>query len=410
MPRKKERHLQPHLFEPLPLPQSDADPLPQFRNGRSHRQEYSTLAESQELPDVPKPQESVSHTPFEVSLLALGSIRGLGRKGIAALCNYFSGNLGLVWESPQEIIQEVLTKAKVPSVGRIAAEIASNPWKLIRRGEEEVEQLADRGIHIIPKEELPPQLREIPDGPPWLFVEGRKEALYQRPGVAVVGTRTPSEKGVRATAVVVKAIAVYPITLISGLAEGIDEEAHKVSLEYNVVNIAFLGHGINLVFPSETGRLRQRIIASQGAIATEYLPNERYNKSSFVARNRLQAALADIVIPVEANPKGGTAHTIRFARKYGRPIIGIYWKGANGILEDLRRAGDHVVEISSPTSRKHLDSTLRALAEQFGHETYALRLLESDLRMEMKVRAVRQQDISRLIEAIHSTLEEQSDQ
>ena len=98
---------------------------------------------------------------------------------------------------------------------------------------------------------------------------------------------------------------------------------HRTSVSEGVRNLAFLGHGINIVFPQETAQTRDRILKAGGAVATEYLPNEHYQKRYFVERNRLQAGLADFVIPVEAHPTGGTAHTVRFARQLGKPVIGI---------------------------------------------------------------------------------------
>ncbi len=215
--------------------------------------------------------------------------------------------------------------------------------------------------------------------------------------MAVVGTRRPSPQGRKAAAIVAKILAAYPITLISGLAEGIDEEAHRASLQEGVVNVAFLGHGIGIVFPASTAPLRELILEKGGAVVTEYLPHEHYRRTTFVARNRLQAALADMVIPIESRPKGGTVHTIRFARNYGRNVLAVRWNGANGLVDELVRDGIPVVDVLTPSGWKHLDRTFRQLAEKAGHETYSLSLVEKRLQSEVRTRNVRPGEPERLI-------------
>src|SRR5439155_15785835 len=98
--------------------------------------------------------------------------------------------------------------------------------------------------------------------------------------------------------------------------------------------------------------------------------------------------------------KGGTAHTVRFARKYRRPMLGIRWKNANGLLEELERDGYPVIDIFSRDGRRGFDRMLRDLAEQAGHKTYALSLVERRLINEAKSRDVRTQDITRLTKTL----------
>jgi predicted Rossmann fold nucleotide-binding protein DprA/Smf involved in DNA uptake len=171
-----------------------------------------------------------------------------------------------------------------------------------------------------------------------------------------------------------------------------------------MTNVAFLGHGIRQVFPAKTGHVRDRIIETQGAVATEYLPDEHYQKAYFVERNRLQAALADVVIPVEASQGGGTAHTIRFARRYHRRILGVRWTGANDILADLEKAGDEIVDVFSQAGRRKMDLLFRDLAESAGHDTFALALLERRLMQEIESRNVRPKDIERFGQILRDLL------
>ncbi len=99
------------------------------------------------------------------------------------------------------------------------------------------------------------------------------------------------------------------------MASGIDQIIHKNSLRFDIKTIAFIGTGILLNYPSGSEKLRQEIHQKGGAIVSEYLPHDSYSAANFVHRNRLQAGLARVVIPVEWQEKGGTAHTVRFAKK-----------------------------------------------------------------------------------------------
>jgi DNA protecting protein DprA len=340
------------------------------------------------------------NTAFDFTLLALGSIKGLGRKGLAALVDVFKGDLGKVWKAPTQRVQQALLEAKVPASDQILSTIQNEQEILLERAGEQLVTLQSKGVHIISFKKLPKSLKSIPDPPRWLFVQGDPEVLYHRPAVAVVGTRKPTERGKSAAGYVARLLAPYPITLVSGLAEGIDEVAHRESLAEGVKNVAFLGHGINFVFPASTGDLRKLIVDRGGAVATEYLPNDHYQKAYFVERNRLQAALASIVIPVEANPRGGTAHTIRFARKYNRQVVGIKWRGANGILEDLEREGTTIIEITNPAGSKQLDQIFRSLARASRHKTYGLATLERRVLREIQFRAIPPSDIDHLIRTL----------
>jgi predicted Rossmann fold nucleotide-binding protein DprA/Smf involved in DNA uptake len=201
---------------------------------------------------------------FGQSLLALYDINGLGRKGLRALVSVFGDNLGEVLESDQKRLQKLLEDAKLPSSEKISEEIVKRSIPHLAAGQQEVGRLAKDRVSIVQPSEIPKRLQEVPGPPLWLFVEGAVEALYHRPAVAVVGTRKATRLGREAAALVSEILAAYPITLVSGLAEGIDEEAHRASLRDRVTNVAFLGTGIKEVFPRHTGGLRQRIVRNGG--------------------------------------------------------------------------------------------------------------------------------------------------
>ena len=348
--------------------------------------------------DVNNAPESFSKeptAPFAASLLGLNSVKGLGLMGIKALVKTFGDDLGRVWESDPSYLHHVLNQANVPQALQVAVRALKTAEASVEQGKVRIQALSRRRISVIPPSEIPERLQSMPDPPYWLFVQGKAEALYHRPAVAIVGTREASERGRRAARFVAELLAAYPITLVSGLAEGIDDEAHKASVEQGVINLAFLGHGIAHVFPSSTSDTRQQIVRTGGAVASEYLPDEQYKRSYFVERNRLQAALADVVIPVEGKSSGGTAHTFRFARTYKREVAGIRWEGVNGLVEEIESYDYPSYDISKPHDRKKLDEVFRGLAEEWNEDTFALSSITRRLREEFQSRDIRPEDLDR---------------
>jgi len=195
----------------------------------------------------------------------------------------------------------------------------------------------------------------------WLFVEGDPAALNSPPLVAIVGTREASKEGIDTARHLAWLVLEAGLGIVSGLAEGIDREAHDVAARHGARQVAVLGTGIEVMFPASHAELRRRIVESGGVVVTEYLPRERYGKANFVQRNRIQAALASAVCPVEAKVQSGTAHTIRFARAYERPLFGAR-RGqpnpANDVLAELAAAGSPVFDLALGQGRQELRAFL----------------------------------------------------
>jgi DNA protecting protein DprA len=391
-PRRHKKAPPRAHHEPLPTPESPpgiSDPSKAAMPEISQGDLYQESAGSGQVP---------GDMPFAVALLALGSVKGFGPKALRSVVHILGDDLGRMLTGPDSLVIATLEEANVPAPAKLAKAILADRAKLTKRGADELGKLERRGVQVIPPSCLPSKFRDVtPDTPHWLFVEGDARVLERRPTVAVVGTRKPTEKGLRAAEIVTKVLAPYPIVLISGLAEGIDEMAHSVSLDQGVRNLAFLGHGINTVFPESTARLRRWIYHQGGAVATEYLPEEGIQRRFFVERNRLQAALADIVIPVEGDEAGGTAHTVRFARQYGRRLVGTRWPEARGLVNLLERESDPVVDIFTTAGCRELDRIFQALVEQYQQEAYPLALTEQNLLREVRSRSVRPEHVYRLI-------------
>lgn len=185
--------------------------------------------------------------------------------------------------------------------------------------------LTGLGIRLVFKgeAEFPEKLRVIPDAPEWVFIQGLPGNL-SKPSVAVVGTRKPSDDGLFLTKYVLGVLAGIGCVTVSGLALGIDQEAHKSSIRYSLPTVAVLGTGILQNYPKGSNELREEILKTGGSIVSEYLPNQSYSAENFVRRNRIQAALCDVLIPTEWSIKSGTAHTVKYASKYEKRIINVF--------------------------------------------------------------------------------------
>jgi DNA protecting protein DprA len=351
-----------------------------------------------EQDDAPRHPAEV---PFAVALLALGGIHGLGQKGLQVLVGQFADDLGAVFRLPQEAIEERLSACKVHGAKKIALAVVHSADEIIERGYARLKDLEAKSVKLIPPSGLPERFRALgTERPKWLFVQGDDNLLAHHPTVAVIGTRKPTDGGCRAAAAISNVLSSYPVLLVSGLADGIDAEAHASSLSRDIKNMAFLGHGINLVFPEETASLRAQIVRQGGAIVSEYMPDQNYQKRQFVERNRLQAALADLVIPVEGASASGTAHTARFARKYGRVIVGVKWKGANGLVDDLTKEGDKIIEILTVEGQRELDGLVQRIVSEASGTAYPFQTLERQIAREMRGRSFRPEDVTKLIETI----------
>lgn len=362
----------------------------------------SSALDSVDRPELNIKDYAPSH--FGASLLGLGKIPGLGHKGIKAIDLIFG--ISNVWSQSAADLTTCLHNARVPDAIRIAEEALSNTEELLQRGAEELEFLhTSRGISVLGYKDLSEYFKDISSPARWLFVEGNPGVIFNRPSVALVGTRQPTPDGIKATDFIAEVLSPYPITIISGLADGIDGWAHDSTLRRKLDNIAFLGHGINYDFPAVTVHLRKKIIDAGGAVVTEYLPNEKYQKSFFVERNRLQAALADLVIPIEAASNGGTAHTVRFAKKFNRPLIGIEFPNASGIFTDLKREGFSTYNVFESEGRKSLDQVIRDLVDKHIGTSYSLKNIEKRVIRYFKERNITEEDKIKFLESIKLELD-----
>lgn len=192
----------------------------------------------------------------------------------------------------------------------------------LSEGRRKLDYFKRRGVSLVFRTDrlYPKRLSELHDPPHWIFVEGHLEAL-QGNAVAAIGSRQVSANGKWLATYFGFCLKELNVVTVSGLAEGIDQIVHRASLAAGLPTIAVLGTGILLNYPKGSENLRKEIIEGGGCIVTEYLPNDSFSARNFVRRNRIQAALADVVFPIEWEMKSGTAHTVKFASDLNKPIV-----------------------------------------------------------------------------------------
>lgn len=180
-----------------------------------------------------------------------------------------------------------------------------------------------QGIEVLGlfDERYPQRLRAIHDPPPLLFVKGSIDVLHDSRMVALVGTREPSSFGREATSRLASTLASGGWGIVSGLAVGVDARAHAAALEHGVPTVAVMAGGLDRIYPSENAGLAADIIDSGGALIAEVPPGVLPRRSHFVARDRLQSALAVAVVVAQTGVRGGTMHTVRYAAAQGRPVF-----------------------------------------------------------------------------------------
>lgn len=266
-----------------------------------------------------------------VAFLAIASIKGVGFWTMHQLAGLGVGYKNFLKDTSYQEIQKLL-KVSLPDEGRWE----KDKQALWLTGQATARDLAHQGIMLLFPEQdaFPEKLKAISDPPRWLFVQG-SIANFFSPSAAIVGTRKPSDDGVFLTRYLLSLLADQGLVTISGLATGIDRLVHEESLRYGIPTVAVLGNGFNVDYPKDSLGLRKTIVAQGGTVITEYLPSQKGSAETFVRRNRLQAGLADIVIPVEWKVKSGTAHTVKFASQYGKRLVNIYLPGTTSEREEI---------------------------------------------------------------------------
>jgi DNA processing protein len=270
-------------------------------------------------------------------------VRGIGSVRVRALIDYF-GTLQRAWEAPadalreagipQKSLQNLITLRKEVDLLRI--------WQKIQ----------DRGIQVMTwdDEMYPPRLKQIDQPPPVLYIRG--EILPEdHLAIAVVGTRRVTAYGRQVAEELGACLGANGVTVVSGLARGVDAIAHDSALKAGGRTIAVLGCGVDRIYPPEHTRLAEKII-ERGAVISDYAPGTPPDSVNFPPRNRIISGFSMAVVVVEAGETSGALITSAFAADQGRDVYAVpgninapQSKGTNRLIQQGAKPLLHVNEV-----------------------------------------------------------------
>jgi DNA processing protein len=234
-----------------------------------------------------------------------------------------SGGDSRAFRGAERVFDASLTELEAAGMPAKAAQFVCD-GRARAAAEKEAKQVAEAGGFFLTREdaEYPGRLLQIYDPPAVLWIRGDR-ALLERPGIAVVGTRHPTPYGVGMAEMLSRDLANRRMTILSGMARGVDSAAHKGALDANGKTVAVWGTGIDVVYPKENKKLAERIVASGGAIVSEYPLGTFPAPQNFPLRNRILSGMSVGVLVVEGGEYSGTRITARCAMEQNRDVYAV---------------------------------------------------------------------------------------
>lgn len=253
----------------------------------------------------------MSASSSATALMALMKLRGVGRRNALRIIGSALNEDDL--EHSRETLMARAERARVPEAEIVEA------WE---KTQLELRKSNAAGIRALSfhDPDYPTRLRNIPDPPAVLFVKGNEQALQSPKFVAIVGTREPTSYGETVARRSGKTAVEAGFAVVSGLAHGCDTFSHEGCLDGNGVGIAVMAHGLDKVYPAANRDLASRLLEKGGCLVSEYPVGMAPARTAFAERDRIQSGLSDGVFVIETDVKGGTMHTVRFARDQKRPL------------------------------------------------------------------------------------------
>lgn len=241
-------------------------------------------------------------------------VKGIGAARMRLLLDYF-GDPESAWTAPYAELQQAGLSPKVlETLHKVRNEISLD---------QVMQRLDSQNIKVLTWEDsgYPPRLLEVSQPPPVLYLKGDvvDEDAWS---IAIVGTRRVTTYGKQVAQEIASTLARQGITVVSGLARGVDAIAHQAALQAGGRTLAVLGNGVDLVYPPEHRRLAEQIIAN-GALISDYAPGTPPDVANFPPRNRIISGLARAVVVVEAGRSSGALITAAFAAEQGREVFAL---------------------------------------------------------------------------------------
>lgn len=210
--------------------------------------------------------------------------------------------------------KEIDTEFDIPSLEEVKISIEDSVKVLL-----ESEKLGIKATNIF-NEDFPSKLKDIKDRSILIFYRGDLSCLYEKNSIAIIGTRTPTEKGQQIGEALGYFYAKEGFVVVSGLANGCDTAGHRGCLKANGKTVATLPCGLDKCYPNDNNDLADEIVKNGGCLISEYKIGTNPSSENFIERDRLQAALSLGVLVVECAVECGTMHTVGFAESYNKKI------------------------------------------------------------------------------------------
>lgn len=246
--------------------------------------------------------------------IGFNHVPGIGPARLAALLDV-CGSIEAAWKAPiQQLKNAELDRRSLESLLAVRRSLdLEAAW----------ERVAQAGIRVYTWDDAayPENLRQTPLPPPVLFVQGELQS-EDRLAVALVGTRQASAYGREVARSLAQELAHNGITVVSGLALGIDAVAHAAALEAGGRTVAVLGSGVDQIYPAQNRKMALSMI-QQGALVSEYPLGTRPEASNFPPRNRIISGLSLAVVVIEAGQRSGALITAQFAAEQGRDVFAV---------------------------------------------------------------------------------------
>jgi DNA processing protein len=246
--------------------------------------------------------------------VAFSGIPGIGRVRISQLKEHF-GSLQAAWKAPEGKLRQAGLDSR-----SVDALVTSRRRVSLDAEMQKLERYKVKAF-VCDDPLYPSRLKEIYDYPPVLYVRGNLPA-EDEPCLAIVGTRRPTIYGRQVTEEIVADLARSGITIVSGLARGIDSVAHRAALDAGGKTVAVFGSGLDIVYPGENAKLAQAIM-EHGALVSEYFLGVKPRPENFPLRNRIMSGLSLGVLVVEAGEKSGALITAHLAVEQNREVFAI---------------------------------------------------------------------------------------
>lgn len=226
-------------------------------------------------------------------------------------------------ESAERVFEASLTELEAAGLPAQAAQFVFE-GRAFEAAEEEANRATEAGaLFFTPEDaEYPRHLLEIYDPPAVLWVRG-DPAVLTRPGIAVVGTRHPSPYGSGMAEMLSRDLAARGLVIMSGMARGVDTAAHNGALQVQGITVAVWGTGIDVVYPKENKKLAEKIVASGGALVSEFPMGTFPAPQNFPIRNRTLSGISRGVLVIEAGEYSGTRITARCAMEQNRDVFAV---------------------------------------------------------------------------------------